>query len=190
MKSIADEFPISDAEYRELDRVFGDLCHFAAWQLLKKNANNNHTDDFEDINQELLMSLVRAGSYYKRQVYIEACFRMARKYRRDGFVGEMLAELERLWANRTRHGANRQKYGPHQERMLERLVQLTVPEGERPDKHAPLRIDAKFHTYCKTITWNAQKSMGRKITREKVIRTGMASLSEFDYLGVGTGRES
>jgi hypothetical protein len=182
VKNIADEFPISDDEYGELDKTFGDLCRFAAWQLLKKNANNNHTDDFEDVNQELLMSLVRAGSYYKRQVYIENCFRAAREYARDGFVNEMLMELERLWANRTRHGANRQKYGPYQERLLERIVQMTVPQDFRPDKAAPLKIDAKFTTYCKTITWNAQKSMGRRITREKVIRSGQVSLSEFDYL--------
>jgi hypothetical protein len=30
---------------------------------------------------------------------------------------------------------------------------------------------------------NAQKSLGKKITREKGIRTGMVSLSEYDYLG-------
>jgi hypothetical protein len=44
-------------------------------------------------------------------------------------------------------------------------------------------MDSKFATYCKAITWNAQKSLGKKITREKSIRTGMVSLSEYDYLG-------
>jgi len=58
-------------------------------------------------------------------------------------------------------------------------------EGERPDRFAPLSIDSKFATYCKAIVWNGQKSMGKKITREKSIRSGMVSLSEFDYLQSG-----
>jgi len=31
--------------------------------------------------------------------------------------------------------------------------------------------------------WNQQRSMGKKITREKPLRAGMVSLSSFDYLG-------
>ena len=182
MKSICETFPLSNEEYLELERQFSHLAHYAAWQLLKKNAKNNHTDDFEDINQELLMSIVRAGSYYKRQVYIEKCFDVAKSNVTDGFVQYVLQELEHLWHNRTRHGANRQKYGPYQEELLEKIVRNFVPKDVRPQKNQPLKIDTKFATYCKAITWNAQKSMGRKITREKSIRSGQVSLSEFDYL--------
>ena len=42
-------------------------------------------------------------------------------------------------------------------------------------------IDTKFSTYCKAIVWNGQKSLGKKITREKSVRNGVVSLSEFDH---------
>jgi len=130
MREIIHEFPITEKEFLELDRKFSKLCWHAAHELKKKNSNNNYIDDAEDIKQELQMSMLRAGSYYKRQIYIE-------------------------------------KF---------------VPKEEKPDKEAALKIDSKFATYCKAIVWNGQKSMGKKITREKSIRSGMVSLSEFDYL--------
>ncbi len=181
--SITNNFPINNDEYLALEKSFGQLTKYASWQLLRKNAKNNHTDDFEDINQELIMSLIRAGSYYKRQIYIERCFEVAKKHVNDIFMSRMLEGLEDLWRNRTRHGANRQKFGLAQENFLNHIVKTYVPKESRPKKNAPLKIDTKFTTYCKAIAWNAQKSMGRKITKEKNIRSGMTSLSDFDYLG-------
>lgn len=224
-KTICESFPITNSEYFNLENEFGRLAKKAAWELLRKNTRNNHTDDFDDINQELLMSIIRAGSYYKRQIYIEQCIiksiehigginaikllqyivsvskpddylryeakaalkRMPKSeaISANEFLIFVLQELVNLWHNRTRHGANRQKFGNFQERLLERIVREVVPKELRPDKKQPLKIDTKFATYCKAITWNAQKSMGRKITREKSIRTGIVSLSEFDYLQGG-----
>lgn len=185
MKSICDSFPITRDEFSELDMKFGKLCYFAAHQLRKKNTRNNCTEDIEDINQELQFSLIRAGSYYKRQVYIERCLFLAKKYAKDIFVKALVRELETLWNNRTRHGANRQKFGKYQERILRRIVRAIVPKDKRPRRTEPLRIDSKFETYCKAILWNSQKSMGKRITREKSIRSGQVSLSEHEYL-VGT----
>ena len=182
MKNICDQFPISNTEYLSLEKEFGQLTKYAAWQLLKKNAKNNHTDDFDDINQELLMSIIRAGSYYKRQIYIEKCFVAVKKCCDDKFLCLVIAALEHLWKNRTRHGANRQKFGGTQEKLLDKIIKTLVPLEHRPDKYAHLKIDNKFATYCKAITWNAQKSMGRKITREKSLRTGLVSLGDFEYL--------
>jgi hypothetical protein len=182
MREIIHEFPITENEFEDLDRKFSKLCWHAAHELKKKNSNNNYIDDAEDIKQELQMSMLRAGSYYKRQVYIENCLDVAKKYAKDKFVSSLIDELENLWENRHRHGANRQKYGKFQEKLLDRIVKNIVPKAERPNKNAPLKIDAKFSTYCKAIVWNGQKSMGKKITREKSIRSGMVSLSEFDYL--------
>ena len=186
MSNICESFPITNEEYSVLEKEFGQLTKYAAWQLLKKNAKNNHTDDFDDINQELLMSIIRAGSYYKRQIYIEKCFEVSKKYAKDGFLIFVLQELENLWHNRTRHGANRQKFGVFQEKLLDKIVKQIVPREKRPNRRESLSIDGKFTTYCKAITWNAQKSMGRKITKEKNIRTGQVSLSDYDYL-VSTG---
>jgi hypothetical protein len=183
MRSIVNNFPITEDEYIELDSQFGQLCHYAAWQLLKKNTKNNHTDEIEDIAQELRLSLITAGSYYKRQLFIEASLKIAEDFITDQFSLCVLQELNRLWSNRTRHGANKQKFGLLQESLLESLINKFVPEDKRPNKHKILKIDSKFATYCKAIAWNAQKSMGKRITKEKSWRSGLVSLSEFDFLG-------
>lgn len=183
MLDICNAFCINDAEYKELYDAFGKLCWHAAHDLKKKNTRNNYIDDVEDINQNLTIDLMRAGSYTKRQIYIEKCLELANKYAKDLTIITIIKELENLWSNRTRHGANRQKFGPTQENILDKIVLSVVPEKERPNKQDKLKIDSKFFSYCKTIIWNGQKSMGRKITRERSIRNGMVSLSEFDYLG-------
>ena len=256
MNNISSNFPVTNDEYLELNNRFGKLCEYAAWQLIKANSRNNHTDSQEDVAQELKISLLRAGSYYKRQVYIETCLQLCWKYAKDKFIRRMVEELFELWANKTRHGANRQKFGPHQEKLLYRLTKRLVPKREWPSSTAPLRFDPitypfktywigkqqaicfqiernlkayraehgcipktqdkfmdeiikkgniklpqlppghkyiyeqgelmvekpSFTTYCKNITWNQQKSLGKKITRERCIRSGLTSLSSYDYL--------
>lgn len=183
MKDICLSYRINDNEYQQLEEKFGKLCYYAAHQLKRKNSRNNYTDDIEDISQELQLSILRAGSYYKRQIYIEKCLTLAKKYAEDEFMQYIVSQLEHLWANRTRHGANRQKFGKYQEELLQKIVRKVVPKEERPCKREELKIDSHFATYCKAIVWNGQKSMGKKITREKAIRSGQVSLSEFDLFG-------
>ena len=204
MQNIIIRFPITEEEYRVLDEKFGKLCHYASWQLNKKNSKNNHTDDPEDTVQTLRIALIRAGSYYKRQTYIEACLNAiaiikrdedeegnpigdpyitSLRYMKDKLLQGMAEHLLYLWLNKTRHGANRQKFGDYQEELLDMLLASSVPKEKHPDKSALLVIDPKFVTYCKQIIWNQQKQMGKKITREKSWRTGLVSLSEYDYLG-------
>lgn len=182
LETIITAFPISNEEYEELDSKFGKLCHYASWQLKKKNSQNSLTNDPEDDVQEMRIALLRAGSYFKRQTYIENCFESLKKHVKDKFTKSIVKELKQLWKDRRRHGANRQKFGEFQELILDRLVEKYVPKEDRPAKDKPLSIDGKFTTYCKQIVWNAQKSLGKQITREKSWRTGLVSLSEFDYL--------
>jgi len=84
-EKICKEWKISTAEYNELDEKFGDLCEYAAWELYKKNSRNNHTDEQSDISQNLRMALMKAGSYYKRQIYIAEMFRIVSEVRRRCF---------------------------------------------------------------------------------------------------------
>lgn len=183
MLDICNRFPVSQEEYATLDEMLGRLAQDVAWKLVKKNSRNNHTEDQEDICQEVRISMLRACSYTKRQVYIEKCLGLCKNHAQDCFMKKIVKELSKLWDDRTRHGANRQKFGPHQEKLLDNLVKTLVPYNERPSKKDGLRIDSKFRTYCKAIMWNSQKAMGKKITREKTIRSGLVSLSEHDYLG-------
>lgn len=187
LETIVNKFPITEREYQVLDEKFGNLCYYAAWQLKKKNSQNYFSQDplGEDEVQELRIALIRAGSYYKRQTYIESCFEALNKHVKDSFNKKVLVTLQKLWEDRRRHGANRQKFGEYQEDLLDRLVLKHVPKEERPNVEDFLIIDSKFSTYAKQIIWNATKAIGKKITREKSITHGMVSLSEFDYLGAG-----
>lgn len=187
MDYILQSFPVTETEYLQLDKMFGDLVHYAAWQLIRKNVKNNHINDVEDVAQDLRIALIEAGSYYKRQKYIEGCLEIAKQHT-TGRANKAVLELENLWLNRTKHGANRQKFGPPQEQALEKIIKAHVPEQDRPNRKQELLIDKKFVTYCKTIAWNRQKCSGKKITKEKSIRQGMVSISEFDYLVWNDGR--
>lgn len=183
LENIVNSFPITNSEYEILDKKFGKLAYYAAWELKRKNVKNNNINDPDDDVQELRIALIRAGSYYKRQTYIESCFEALEKYVKDKFIEKIFLELKQLWVDRCRHGANRQKFGSYQQVVLDKLVLEYVPESERPNKNQSLNMDLKFTIYCKQIIWNAQKSLGKKITKEKSWRTGLVSLSDFDYLG-------
>jgi hypothetical protein len=176
-------FRVNEEEYELLDKSFGKLCNLQAWQLIKKNTRNNHTNDYEDFLQDLKMHLLIAGVYYKRQIYIEKSLQLVQKYTKKRTLKKVVDVLTDLWSNRKRHGANRQTFGPLQESLLDKLVEKVVPKKLQPSRNDMLDIeDPKFRTYCKSITWNCQKTQGKKITKEKPLRTGQVSISEFDYL--------
>lgn len=182
MEYIFINFPITPQEYQSLDKSFGDLALFASWQLISRNKNNNQTNEVEDVAQELRMSLIHAGCYYKRQVYLESCMEILKEYMKSKRSIKQLEKLEDLWQNKTKHGAGKQKFGIKEEEILETLIQKYVPVDRRPDKKQPLIIDKKFIRYCKAITWNRQKYLGKKITKERSFRVGCVSLSEHAYL--------
>lgn len=181
MPTIVNNFPVTETEYQEIERRFGKLAHKAAWQLKQRNSGNNFPEDQEDIVQELRIAMLQSGSYFKRQAYIESSFGALEGRVRDPFMGKVVDQLRLLWKNRKRHGAGKQKFGDYQEVVLERLLKSFVPKPSRPRRDQPLNLDV-FASYCKTSTWNRQKNMGKKITREKPLRSGMVSLGEFDFL--------
>jgi len=184
MLSIFKNFPITQDEYKLLEKKFGQLCYYASWQLTRKNSSNNHQFDIEDFCQELMFSVLRAGSYYKRQVFIDSSLNALTKAKLPEFAKLILNELTDLWANRTRHGANKQKFGDHQEEILKKMCQQYLDQETVPQVDRPLQFETKFATYCKQIIWNAQRNLGKKITREKPLRSGQVSLSDHDYLMV------
>lgn len=181
-QDICKVWKISSDEYFLLDAELGALAEYQAWDLIKRNAKSNFTDDQSDIAQNLRIAMLKAGSYYKRQVYIEKCLSLCKKHIDDEFNKKIIDSLEDLWKNKTRHGAHKQKFGPDQEKILYKMVRKFVPKKERPDKNAKLVLNSEFLNYCKSVTWNEQKAMGKKITREKAIRSNQVSLSEYDYL--------
>lgn len=177
--NICDVYRITNKEYENLYDKFDQYAKWAAWQLIKKNSRNSHTNDWDDIYQEVIWSMVRAGSYYKRQTYIEKCFQVVGKYLKDDFLLKLLAELKNLWENRKRHGANRQKFGKLQEDILDSLVKKQVPDKDRPKKDDFLVINKEFAGYCKSIALNTLRSIGKLITKEKPLRDSQVSINKF-----------
>lgn len=178
--SICKEWPVSQEEYELLEKEFGKLIEHQAWDLIRRNSKTNHTDDQIDIAQNLRIAMMKAGSYYKRQLYIEKCLELCKKYSKKEQDKTTLSKLICLWDNKTKHGANKQKFGPREEKLLAKLLNKVVPKEQHPDKFMKLKIDALFTRYCKAITWNEQKNLGKRITREKNIRENSVSLSEYD----------
>jgi hypothetical protein len=182
MLSVFKNFPVSDKEYQILDKKFGQLCYYASWQLIRKNSANNHQFDLDDVSQELMVAVLRAASYYKRQVFIDTSLSALKNASMDKTSRLIVKELSNLWDNRTRHGASRQKFGDHQEQIMKELCRKFLPPNEIPSMTRELIMENKFLTYCKQILWNATKHLGRKISREKPLRAGQVSLSDHEYL--------
>lgn len=178
------KFYVTDEEYAILDKKFGNLCCYAGWELIRRNQNNNCNveTEVEDVIQEIKMHIIKAGVYYKRQTYIENCLKVVKVFCKDKFVAYVVNELAYLWDNRKRHGANKKKFGEFQEDILELIIKKYVPEKNRPSVDAPLNIDSKFITYCKSIAWNSQKAIGKKISKERIIRAGIVSMSDKDFV--------
>ncbi len=176
-------FSITSHEYELLEDEFSQLCYFVSWQLMQNNSKNNHQHEIEDFKQELLMAVIRAGSYYKRQTWIESVFvKLDQFVPKETIWSEINKSLQYLWSKKTQHGAYKRKFGEEQEDILEMLAGKFVPEIEMPSKNAQIIINNKFKIYAKRIIWNASRFIGKKITKEKTIRVGQVSLSEHDFL--------
>lgn len=178
--SMFKKFPILDCEYAELEKQFDKLCCMIAWDLQKKNKNNNCyvETEIEDVIQEIRIAVLEAVCYAKRQIYINDSFEIALKYCVDEKRRKMLLEIHEVWENRKLFGLNMPRFERHHEDLLEEIVMETVPENCLPNKNKVLKIDTEFKNYCKSILWNRQKSIGRKITKERAIKKGSVSLSE------------
>ncbi len=176
------QFKLTDEEWQQIYNKFWKLCRHQAKSLLNMNMKGSHTDDQDDIEQEMHQSMIVAAMYHKRQCYIEACFKSLKEFSKDEAIIEMVSKLESVWRNKTKSGGVRQRFGSHQEKILYRLVNSYVPYAVRPSVNTPFKADEKFERYCKANTWNRIKTLGRKITKERSLRNGMASLSNFSHL--------
>jgi hypothetical protein len=176
-------FTISSEEYVLLEKEFNQLCYFVSWQLMQNNSKNNHQHEIDDFKQDLLMAVLRAGSYYKRQTWIESVFLKLDQYvPKETIWEEINKSLQHLWSRKTHHGAYKRKFGEEQEEILEMMANKFVPVEEIPLKSLHVMINNKFKIYAKRIIWNASRFIGKKITKEKQIRVGQVSLSEHEFL--------
>lgn len=172
-------YPVSNEEYAELETSFDKLCMFAAHQLLNGNLKNNHTDELDDVIQSLRWAVVNAACYYKRQQYLEDCFKVYKEHITNKKALKTLSMLEDLWRNRTK---KRQRFTEQNEMELDQLLNEYVKKEFRPNKNAPLVIDNRFKIYAKSCMWNFVRSIGKGITKMKSLRSKMVSLSQYDHV--------
>ena len=189
LRNIFHSFQLTNSEFEMLRKKFGDLCRYEAWQLLRKNLKNNHTDDFDDIQQDLLLAMSKAGIYFKRQTYLAAALDAVSEHVTDPFLVMIVGCLRNLWKNKRLHGASKQTFGQKQEAILAKLI-MTVPAEHRPDPRKPLEMCPELAVYCKSITWNQQRALGRQISKNMGFRNGVVSLSEYSHLGSNPRRVS
>ncbi len=175
-------FKLTDDEWKQIYNRFWKLGRHQARSLLNGNLKGSHTEDQEDIEQEMFQSMITAAMYHKRQCFIDYCFKSIRKHVKDENVLTKAKELENIWNKKTVKGMVRKKFGINQEKTLYKLVNQHIPQEVRPSPTDPFTFDQNFDKYCKNITWNRIKNIGRKITKERSLRSGMASLSSFNYL--------
>jgi len=176
-------FEVTNEDYLLLEKNFDKLCKFVAWRLKQSNARNNCTDELDDFIQDMRIAVLYAGAYYKRQTYIEECLTLLAKHLKDRFLRLMLMELISRWENKGKSGEERERFDVYHEEILENLVKENIPDKIRPSRKRPLVIDKRFPIYCKNIIWNKKKAVGRKITKERSLRGGLVSLTQFAYIG-------
>ncbi len=191
---IQKRYPISNDEYKVLDDKYDKLCWFAANGLARSNKKSE--EDLQDYHSDIQIGMFRAGSYYKRQCFLEATFSYLNncKLFMDSNEIEELTVLKNTWSNHK----TRSSFGKPQENEL--IVLLNKFEGvaynsdsnkiDIPDINTSLRFDRNFEVYCKAIIWNTKKSLGQQISKENANRNNEISLSEWEFLEGGDIRTS
>lgn len=172
------EYSIGSEEWELLEKRLGNLCRKITWQLLRQNHIAN-SDNFEIWNTEIQMALVRAACYYKRQCYLKKALSAlesikGRMNEQDRIEAEAL--LSR-WRSRPKNGEPR--FSREHEKRLAKL--LAKSAAESAPKKESLVFDREFEPYAKRIIWNAQKTLGRKMSKQKQEAT-MLSLDDLAFL--------
>jgi len=186
---IQKRYPISDAEYRILEEKYDKLCWFAANSLARSNKKSE--EDLQDYHSDIQIGMFRAGSYYKRQCFLESIFAYL-KHCKVFMEPEEIQELSILRKTWSSH-KTRSSFGEVQEDKLIEILNkykgvACKPGGEKipiPDINAALKFDPNFGVYCKAIIWNTKKSLGQQISKENANRNNEISLSEYDFLEGG-----
>ena len=195
---IQKRYPVTDAEFEVLDEKYGKLCWFAASKLA--SANRKSEEDLQDFHSEILIGMFRAGSYYKRQTFIESTFKYLDKSR-VFMSSEDLADLnllQKMWYQRKAYFTEihevliREVLGKYTDALEEK-----TPSDKEPLEFNPANqktyVNANgetkkvnpFEVYCKAIIWNTKKSLGQAISKENEHKCKEVSLDEWNFLEGG-----
>jgi len=179
---IQKRYPISNEEFDILQTKYGKLCWFAATKLAASNKKCD--DDLQDYHAEISISMYRAGSYYKRQTFIENAFEYLNRCKIYIATEDMndLINLQSCWNKKANF------YEQHEDKLLALVNKYGKNpniEMQTPDPTTKLVFDDKFSVYCKSILWNASKNIGQNISKENHNRVKEVSLDEWGFLEGG-----
>lgn len=183
---IQKKYRITDKEYNLLHEKFGKLCWFAASKLTASNRRSD--EDLQDYHSEIVLGMFRAGSYYKRQVFIENVFdylRSCKKYMCADDI-DMLAGFQNKWKKKSEFlETDENELVLFLERFKIYNDDINRSGPCYPNQNSQLKIDNKFKVYCKAIIWNTTKSLGQHISKENETKMKEVSLDEWSFLEGG-----
>lgn len=160
-------FNVTEDEYAELDEAFGRLCHKAAWDAVRKYP----AYDVYDVSQEIFIAMIRSGSQYKRKAY----FSRAEQYLESLGLGDL--PMVKTCLKRF----NNHVLTPEEEHAFLLLMDCLPETGEKPSSKDPLILDKNASSYIKTCLWNQQRCWLKSTGKERSLRKGEVSLSEYDH---------
>jgi hypothetical protein len=175
---IQKRYPISDQEYGELDKKYGKLCWFAASKLAGKQ--HRTPEDLDDFHAEIQIGMCRAGSYYKRQTFIEKAFDYLDQHKLSKDDKSKINDLKEIWFTK------KSAFTEDKEDILRAILDSKQKETKEIDGNVSLEFDEKFKIYCKAIIWNTAKALGQQISKENSARASEMSLDECPFIDEGT----
>lgn len=174
---IQKKYPVTNEEFEVLEKKYGKLCWFAASNLTYSNRKSE--EDLQDFHSEILIGMFRAGSYYKRQTFIENVFEYLDKCKiyMEPIDISSLQTLKNTWKRKADFNET------HEVIIREILKKYEDAINEdAPKDNLTLQFDEKFEIYCKSIIWNTKKSLGQSISKENKYKCKEISLDEWEFL--------
>ena len=170
---IQKRYPVTDEEFDYLVQKYGKLCWFAATKL--GNQKHRLPEDLSDFHSEIQLGMCRAGSYFKRQTFLEKCFTHLEQSDLSSEDKSILEEIQKIW------NTKKALFGEKEE---DRLLELFNKYRDNVDfsDHDRLIFNEKFEVYCKSIIWNTTKTLGEHISRENSLRASEISLDEYPFI--------
>jgi hypothetical protein len=169
---IQKRFPITEDEFNKLEEKYGKLCWFAANKLAA--SQHRSPEDLDDFHSEIQIGMCRAGSYFKRQTFIENAFQFLRSQELSKSDKKEFDDIENLW------NTKKSRFGIKEEDNLRSI--LDNYNEKDFDYSIPLDFDEKFKVYCKAIIWNTYKALGQQMSKENSVRSSEISLDEWPFL--------
>ena len=171
-------FCITSTEYIQIKDKIGDLPWTIGWQFLRQSPPNAHTEEIEDLSQDVWLSICGAVHCIKRQKYVKEAFKLIEKFNPNNKEKQ---RLEDRWNHRA--GTGKKSFHIEEELELRNLVNQTIPKEIRPDPYLELKINDKILPYLKSAMYNKSKRKIGTNIKERPLRKSSISIQTLQESG-------